>query len=143
MHETSMTPKPLVLLVEPTDARNQQHSESLARAGFRVSSVQTEEVEVARVLEQRPAVIAADLDSAGLVMTRDLARRLRQDREARLIPFVIYGHHLHPQDIEDAARAGALWLQLEPTDGSRLVAAARGLLAASRNEPVEADATLR
>jgi CheY-like chemotaxis protein len=108
-----------------------------------VSSVQTEEVEVARVLEQRPAVIAADHDSAGLVTTLDLARRLRQNQEARLIPFVIYGHHLHPQDIEDATRVGALCLQVEPTDGARLVAAVRGLLAASRNEPVEADATLR
>ena len=137
-----MTPKPLVVLVEPTDARNQHHSESLARAGFRVSSVQTEDVEVARVLEQRPAVIAAELDGAGLVTTLSLAKRFRQNPEARLIPFVIYGHHLRPQDIEDAARAGALWLQLEPADGARLVAAVRGLVAASHPE-IEADATVR
>ena len=136
-----MTPRPLVLLVEPTDARNRQHNECLADAGFRVKSVQTEEVEVARVLEQRPAVIAAELASSGLATTLSLAKRFRQDPEARLIPFIIYGHHLHPEDIEDAARAGALWLHLEPTDGARLVAAVQGLLAASRNEPVEADAT--
>jgi hypothetical protein len=27
-----------------------------------------------------------------------------------------------------------MWLQLEPSDGARLVAAARGLMAATRNE---------
>jgi CheY-like chemotaxis protein len=140
---SSNDPKPLVLLVEPTDARNQPHSKFLARAGFRLSSVQTDEVDVARVLEQRPAVIAAELDSSGLVTALSLAKRFRQDPEARLIPFIIYGHHLRPQDIEDVARAGALWLQLEPSDGARLVAAVRGLLAASRNERVEADATPR
>jgi CheY-like chemotaxis protein len=137
-----MTRQPLVVLVETTDARNQQHSESLTRAGFRVSLIQAEEVEIARVLKQRPAVIAAELDGAGVATTLNLARRFRETPE-RLIPFVIFGHQLRPQDIEDAARTGALWLQLEPIDGARLVAAVRGLVAASRHEPVEADATLR
>ena len=138
-----MPPHPLVLLVEPTDARNRHHCESLTQAGFRVSSVQADAVEVARVLQQRPAVVAAELDGSGLKTTLSLAKRFRQNPEARLIPFIIYGHHLRPQDIEDAARAGALWLQLEPTDGARLVAAVRGLLAACRNEPVDAAETRR
>jgi hypothetical protein len=59
-----------------------------------------------------------------------------------LIPIVIYGHQLRPQDIEDAARVGALWLHIEPADGARLVAAVRGLFAASHQDTIEADPTL-
>jgi hypothetical protein len=36
-----------------------------------------------------------------------------------------------PRDIEEAACAGALWLQLEPSDGARLVAAVKGLISAT------------
>jgi DNA-binding NarL/FixJ family response regulator len=96
-----------------------------------VLSLAPEEVDVARVLEHEPAVVAAELDDAGLITVLNLARRFREIPEARLIPFIIYGHHLRPQDIEDAARTGALWLQLEPADGARLVSAVRGLIAAS------------
>jgi len=124
----------LVLLVEPRGVRNQRHAEFLAQAGYRVSSVAGEHIHIADVLQQRPAVIAAALDRSGLMGTLDLAKRFRENPQGRLIPFIIYGHELRPQDIESAARAGALWLQIEPTDGARLVAAVRGLIAASRNE---------
>jgi CheY-like chemotaxis protein len=97
-------------------------------------SVSTEKVDVARILEQGPAIVAAELDGSGAGRTLNLARRFRQDLRARPIPFIIYGHQLRPQDIEDAARAGALWLQIEPTDGARLAAAVRGLIAASRRD---------
>jgi CheY-like chemotaxis protein len=110
---------------------NRSCAESLARAGFRVASVTTEQVDIPRILEQAPAVVAAELDPAGAAMTLELARRFRQNPQGRLIPFVIYGHELSARDIEDAARAGALWLQLEPADGARLVAAVRGLIAAA------------
>ncbi len=128
-----MPDQPLVLLVEPNGGQH-QHTELLERAGFRVASVATEKIDVARLVEQGPAVVAAELDGSGSATTLNLARRFRQDQRARPIPFVIYGHHLRPQDIEDAARAGALWLQLEPTDGARLVAAVRGLIAASHKD---------
>lgn len=39
-------------------------------------------------------------------------------------------------DIETAVRVGALWLQLEPSDGARLLAAARGLISAARKETI-------
>lgn len=95
------------------------YSEVLGRAGFRVATVAVQDVDMAQVLAQRPAVIATELDGSGSVSTLNLARRFRQTPEARLIPFIIYGHELSPRDIEDAARAGALWLQLEPGDGAR------------------------
>lgn len=128
-----------VLLVEPKGRRNQEHTKALVGAGFRVESVAPEEADTARVLEQRPAVVAAELDGAGALATLNLARRFRENSQARLIPFIIYGHELRPRDIENAARAGALWLQLEPGDGARLVAAVRGLIAASRKETFGAD----
>ena len=128
-----MADEPLVLFVEPKGARH-QHAQFVARAGFRVATLAVEEIDVDDVLAQSPAVIAAELDGSASRTTLDLARRFRQSRQARLIPFIIYGHELRPRDIEDAARAGALWLQLEPDDGARLVAAVRGLIAGSRNE---------
>jgi CheY-like chemotaxis protein len=133
-----MAVQPLVLLIEHESGRH-PHTELLAHAGFRVASVATEKVDVAGVLEQRPAVVAAELDGSGSATTLSLAKRFRQDPRARPIPFIIYGHHLRPQDIEDAARAGALWLQLEPTDGARLVAAVRGLIAASQKHRAFSD----
>ena len=128
-----MPDQPLVLLVEHKGGQH-QHAELLSRAGFRVASVATEKFDIVGLLEQGPAVVAAELDGSGSATTLNLARRFRQDPRARPIPFIIYGHHLRSEDIEDAARAGALWLQLEPTDGARSVAAVRGLIAASRKD---------
>lgn len=91
----------------------------------------SENLDIGRVLEQAPAVVAAELKGDGST-TLSLARRFRQTPEARLIPFIIYGHELRARDIQEAARAGALWLQMETTDGARLIAAVRGLIAASR-----------
>jgi hypothetical protein len=44
---------------------------------------------------------------------------------------IVYGHGLNPEDIERAARGGAMWVQLEPSDGLKLVAAVHGVLAAA------------
>ena len=76
-----MPQQSLVLLVEPKGARNQGHTKALVGAGFRVQSVASEEADPARVLERRPAVV-----------TLNLARRSRKNPQARLIPFIIYGH---------------------------------------------------
>jgi hypothetical protein len=132
-----MANQPLVLLVEPKGTRNPKHAGELMRAGFRVMSVASEDVDIVAVLEQGPAVVAAQLDGSGSSSTLNLARRFRQTPQARLIPFVIYGHELRPGDIEEAARIGALWVQVEPGDGARLVAVARGLIRASDDSSVE------
>jgi CheY-like chemotaxis protein len=122
--------QPLVLLVEPKGAQH-AHSDVVRRAGFRVAIIAAHEFDVARVLAQSPAVIAAELDGSGSVATLGLARQFRQNPQGRPIPFIVFGQHLRNSDIEDIARAGALWLQLGPADGARLVAAVRGLIAAS------------
>jgi CheY-like chemotaxis protein len=127
-----MADQSLIVLIEPKAARH-RHTDILARAGFRVTSIAAEEFDLTRLLKQSPAVVAAELDDAGSA-TLNLAKQFRQTPQAPLIPFIIYGHQFRPQDIENAARAGALWLQLEPGDGNRLVAAVRGLIAASRDE---------
>jgi CheY-like chemotaxis protein len=126
-----MADRPLILLVEPQVAKH-RHADELRNAGFRTLSVPVAEADVDCVVAHRPAVIAAELDgSAAGGGTLEFARRLREQRETQLIPLVIYGHELSHQDIESTARVGALWLQLEPNDGARFVAAVRGLIAAS------------
>lgn len=130
----AQAPRPLVLLVQPKGSRH-KHAELVANAGFRVIELTAEDVDVARVLARGPAVVAAELDGAAST-TLNLARQFRQNPATRLIPFIIYGHQLSARDIEDAARAGVLWLQLEPTDGARLAAAVRGLIAASRRDNI-------
>jgi DNA-binding response OmpR family regulator len=127
-----MTDQLLVLLIEPQAPRH-RHAEALGKAGFRAVAVPAREADIARALDQHPAVIAAELD-APATTTLELAKRLRQNRNARLIPLVIYGHELRHEDVDDAARAGVLWLHVEPRDGGRLVAAVRGLVAGSRRE---------
>ena len=41
---------------------------------------------------------------------------------------IVYGDGLSAADIERATTMGALWLQLEPADGTKLVAATQAVL---------------
>jgi CheY-like chemotaxis protein len=129
---------PLILLVEPTDARNRWYSAALLEAGFRVASVTPESTGIAEVLQQCPAVVAVALDRSGVIPAINLVHRLRTDARTRLIPFIIYGHHLRAGDIKDAARSGALWLNLERRDGDRFLAAVEGLIKASDERSLNA-----
>jgi len=124
---------PLVVLIKSEDGHD-EHAEALSRSGFQVMRVPARGASVPDILDQSPNVIAIELRSTETAHVFDLVRRFRESPKARLIPVVVYGHHLRVDDIEAAARAGALWLQLEPTDGARLAAAARGLVAAARRE---------
>ena len=123
-------PPPIVLLVEPSGPKH-QHAEVVTRAGFRVVRLPPEEVTPPQILDVGPAIIAVELDGANAGDALDLAPRLRADARARSIPVIVYGHGLDASDIERAARGGAMWLQLEPSDGLKLVAAIRGVLTAS------------
>lgn len=122
---------PVVRLVEPSDPKH-QHTEMLTRAGFRVVRSPAHEVTVQRMQDVKPAIIAVELDGSGSRDALDLAPRLRAEARplAIPIPVIVYGHGLSAPDIECAATGGAMWLQLEPSDGAKLVAAIRGVLIA-------------
>jgi hypothetical protein len=130
-NEPAISP-PVVLLVEPSHP-NHQHAELLTRAGLRVVRLPPHEVNSRLLDEVKPAIIAAELDGSQQSDALDLASRLREAARPRStpIPGIVYGHSLKPEDIEGAARGGAMWLQLEPSDGLKLVAAIRGVLAAA------------
>jgi len=125
------TTAPLVLLIEPSNPIH-QHAQHLAGAGFVVATLPLEEVMSGFVAVQ-PAVIAVELDPERPEDVFKLAWRLRADQPMRAIPVIVYGHGLSADDIERAARGGAMWLQLEPADGNKLVAAIRGVLAAAQD----------
>jgi len=124
---------PLVVLIE-SDGSQHRHADMMSRAGFRVVSLPARDAKVSDVLDQRPRVVAAELSPANPTHTWEFVRGLRQDSNARAIPCIVYGHSLDAHDIETAARAGALWLELAPPDGARLLAAARGLVAGARKQ---------
>lgn len=123
---------PIVLLLEPSDPRH-HHTELLTRAGFRVVRAAPEEVNSQLLREVKPAIIAAERDGSGQLDPLDLTSRLRAEAPSRTIPTptIVYGYGLSEHDIERAAAIGAMWLQLEPSDGSKLVAAIRGVLTAA------------
>ena len=120
----------LVLLLAPEGAQ-QHHAERLAAQGFRVVSLSWPEADLESVIGYAPALVAIELLPADARHTLELAHAFRQNTRTPQIPFIIYGPHLRAREIEDAARTGVLWLQMEPGDGAKLVAAVRGLLAAS------------
>jgi len=123
---------PLVLLAESAHAEH-HHAEMLTRAGFRVVRLTVHEVTPALVRDVKPAIIAMEFDGSQPSDGLDLAPRLRADARPRAIPVpvIVYGHGLSAPDIQRAATGGAMWVQLEPSDGAKLVAAIRGVLAAS------------
>jgi DNA-binding NarL/FixJ family response regulator len=123
---------PVVLLVEPTDPKH-RHAEMLTRAGLRVVRLPPHEVNSQLLDDVKPAIIAAELDGSQQSDALDLASRVREDAppHSTPVPVIVYGHGLKAEDIERAARGGAMWLQLEPSDGLKLVAAIRGVLAAT------------
>jgi hypothetical protein len=130
---SSLSSSPVVVLIEPEGSQH-RYGDSLSSAGFHVVHVRTSEANVARVLKPSPSVVAAELIQSHAIDILDFVRRFRENPEARLIPFILYGQSLARRDIEDAARAGAMWLQLDASDGSRLAAAARGLISASHKQ---------
>ncbi len=124
------TAPPVVLLIEPSEPKH-QHADLLTQAGFRVASAPLDEVMSGFVTDVKPAIIAVELDADRAQDVLHLAQRVHTEWRLRDTPVIVYGHGLSAEDIEHAARAGALWLQLEPSDGNKLVAAIRGVLAAS------------
>ena len=124
-------PSPVVLLLEPSDP-DHHHAEMLTGAGFRVVSLPAHELTERAVKDVKPAIIAVELDGASSRDALDLAPRLHGAApRGEPIPVIVYGHGLSAPDIERAVTGGAMWLQLEPADGAKLLAAIRGVLTAA------------
>ena len=130
---SSDTSSPLVLLVVSSDIKH-RHAAILAADGFRVATQTEPESTVRAIMKMEPSIIVAELDSASDV-TLVLVRTLHQHALARYIPMIVYGFGLTPEQIESTARSGAMWLQLEPSDGYKLLGAVRGVLAAKAVPP--------
>lgn len=73
--------------------------------------------------------------------TLELARHLQSNDRARAIPFVVYGAQLSAFHIESIARAGAMWLQIEPSQGTKMVGAIRRIVAAGARNAVQSTRT--
>jgi len=123
--------QPLVLVIRhEQQAPNHDHKAILGKAGFQVVSHTHEEASVAEVLRMAPRIIVAELGSGGSEAMFSLVRRLKAHQLARHIPLIVYGIGLTADEIETTAHAGAMWLQLEPADGYKLLGAIRGVLRA-------------
>ena len=129
MQSATVGTAPTVLLIVPPDAHH-KHSAILTAAGFRVVSQADDEATVRSVLDLKPKIIAAELNGTSTDPMFGLVHRLKSDQRARAIPLIVYGIGLTADQIEKTAHAGAMWLQLEPCDGYKLLAAVRGVLSA-------------
>jgi CheY-like chemotaxis protein len=124
---------PVFVLIAAEISRR-HHADAAAKAGLRVMSVAAHEAKAARILEQAPTVVAVEFSAANPGQTWEFIRALRKLPDGGRIPCIVYGQCLSPDDIKSAAQAGALWLHVEPFDSARLVAAVRGIAAATRRE---------
>jgi hypothetical protein len=127
LESVTLGTSPLVLLIVPPDAHH-QHAAILTAAGFRVVSQADDEATVQSVLDLVPGIIVAELSGSRTDPMFGLVHRLKDDLRARDIPLIVYGIGLTADQIEQTAHAGAMWLQLEPCDGYKLLAAVRGVL---------------
>jgi hypothetical protein len=124
--------QPIVLVIVPTiqsDAHD--HTQTLTQAGFRVVPFTHEQASAPGVLRLGPRIIVAELADGESRAMFDLLRLFKTHPLVRHIPVIVYGVALTAAEIETIARVGAMWLQLEPTDGFKLVGAVRGVLRAT------------
>ena len=131
------TSQPIVLLITPLKPPPaHDHTAVLKKSGFTVVNHTHEDASVPEILSLDPRIIVAELGDGGRVAMFDMVRRLKAHPTVRHIPLIIYGVGLTADEIEATAHAGAMWLQLEPTDGYKLLAAIRGVLRAGLTHDV-------
>jgi DNA-binding response OmpR family regulator len=129
---TPVSQQPIVLLVTPEkQARSHDHTAILSKAGFQVVNHTHEAASVAEIVRLEPRIIIAELGEGGRDAMFNLVRRVKAHQFGRHIPLIVYGVGLTADEIETTAHAGAMWLQLEPTDGYKLLGAVRGVLRAA------------
>src|SRR5688572_23885375 len=117
----------LVLLLTPTQPHKHDHTAVLTKEGYRVQVHTHSEASVTEILRLDPAVVIAELGDEGRAGMFELVQRLKEHKLTRHIPLIVYGVGLTAGEIESTARAGAMWLQLEPRDGYKLLGAIRGV----------------
>jgi DNA-binding NarL/FixJ family response regulator len=119
---------PVVLLVEPPSC-DREHLWLLSRNGFHVVSTSDDARGIQTLIgELRPDVVAIEANSRRN-RALPLVRGLRRTAGPRF-PIVVYGTQLNMRAISHVVRAGALWVEIGPSDGWKLEAAIRGVLAA-------------
>jgi DNA-binding response OmpR family regulator len=125
---TGPSQQPVVLVITPVKPQQHDHTKILSQSGFQVLNYAHEDATVSEVLRLEPRIIIAELGDDGREATFNLVRRLKAHQLARHIPLIVFGGGLTAAEIETTAHAGAMWLQLEPTDGYKLLGAIRGVL---------------
>ena len=115
----------VILLVDAKD----EYAALLRRSGFTVEIAAGDTTDTGTIVATRPALVAVQLDTTRSAETLETARLLRAHPQLRNTPIVVFAAVLDAKHIEEAARSGLLWLQLNPVD--KLVAAVRGLLSAT------------
>jgi DNA-binding NarL/FixJ family response regulator len=125
--------RPVFVLIA-AESNPRRHADAALKAGLRVMSLTAREANAAHILDLSPSVVAVELSTANPGQTWEFIRALRSLPAGRRVPCIVYGEYLRPEDIKTAAQAGALWLYLESSDSTRLIAAARGIAVAARQE---------
>ena len=123
-------PRTVLLVTSATPPHLHDHTTVLANAGFKVLNHPYDEASIGDVIRLEPHIIVAELDNGASEGMFNFVRRLKADPIARDIPIIVYGVGLTADEIEKTAHAGAMWLQLEPKDGFKLLGAIRGVLRA-------------
>lgn len=132
IRSTTTSQHPVVLLITPLQPPPaHDHTAVLAKSGFTVVNHTHEDASVPEVLRLDPRIIVAELGDGGREGMFNMVRRLKAHPTVRHIPLIVYGVGLTADEIEATAYAGAMWLQLEPTDGYKLLGAIRGVLRAA------------
>jgi two-component system, chemotaxis family, chemotaxis protein CheY len=119
-----------VLLIEAHDDTRVRYEHALRDAGFDADAI-AEYSTALRVLAQlRPSVIVAGFHRD----TRDeclaFCQRLKADSRMRAIPIVLVSGSIDQDDLQRAMDISLLALAVPPLDGSKLVGAVKGVLAA-------------
>jgi len=114
--------KQLVLVVEDDPDIALMMSVSLRLAGHDVATATTGEAALARLREQRPAVLVLDLGLPG-IGGREVLRQVREDADLFTLPVVVVSAHAAPPTISEMTHLGCDRYLTKPFDPRELVKA--------------------
>ena len=115
------------------------YADALRAADLDVADVNDDERALQLAALTRPRVIAAGFDASTRAIRLAFCRAIRGDARTAGIPvLLLQAADATPDDVGLATDAGVLVLSVPPDDGTKLVAAINGVLAAQRAEPLRA-----